>query len=75
MILIENQVTGEYRRADLKEDGLWHLTAGKDRLIYDVAYEPRRTREEAQAWVDEVVNPKPRTTEWTTLPSGIVVKR
>ena len=71
----ENQKTREHRKAELKADGLWHLTAGKDLLIYDIAYAPRKTREEAQAWVNEVLRDPEDTNHWTTRASGLVVPR
>lgn len=72
-----NSTTGEYREAVLKDDGRWHLTAGKGkpaheiRIIFDVYYYPKQTREEAQAWVDEVSTV--RTPNWLSQPSGLVV--
>ncbi len=50
---------GAYREAVLQPNGEWKLEAGghldgKIRVIHDVWYAPKKTRAEAEAWVEEL---------------------
>lgn len=57
---IEKQNTeGEWRRATLREDGLWHKESGRVghggfRLTHDVWRAPVETKREAEDWCDGV---------------------